>query len=388
MRPKTACFIVISTLILFLAGGCAPGRPGDPHGGGVFIPEETARRMGERAARRLESEVGLYESEAYQAYVRNVARRVASFSDRPGLDYQFEILDTFMVNAMALPGGYVYVTRGLLEKVETEAQLAAVLAHELGHISAYHSEKRTQLQLASIFTSVAAVSATDGRSLVGGIIGTDMLARGYTRGAEYEADELGMTYLRRAGYDPRAMIEFLTMLREESEAFPVREFEIMRTHPYLDDRVRRLNSILAGWQPGEEYMVNRGRYSRYKRQHLFTPPEKQALSRLEKFIDAYQTLDLETIREKLCSGFRLGTEGEESTEKLLEDLKKRFSRLEKINYQYQLLDLKTSKPEVRIIYSYFEEQYQPGEEVPEIRDGYQEVIWRMEEDDWCLNALR
>ncbi len=387
MPARGVCLPAVLILVLIVVGGCAPGRPGDPHGGGVFIPEETARRMGERAARRLENEVGVYESDAFQAYVRNVGRRVASFSDRPGLDYQFKILDTFMVNAMALPGGYIYVTRGLLEKVETEAQLAAVIGHELGHVSAYHSEKRTQLQLASIFTSIAAVSATDGRSLIGGIVGTDMLARGYTRSAEYEADELGMTYLRRAGYEPRAMVEFLQMLGEKSEAFPVREFEIFRTHPYLEDRIRRLDSILAGWQPDTDYMVNRGRYTRYQRQHLFTTLESQALTALEEFIDAYKNLDLEALRAKICSDFQLGSE-EESKQKFLDQLKERFDSLARIEYDYQLLDLKTSGQEIRIIYSYYEEQYKPGEVVPNIRDGYQETIWRSEDDKWCLKALR
>ncbi len=384
------CALMLVVFTGIFGSGCAGRTNRDPHGDWVFISDDAARRMGESAARQLEEQVGIYHSEQYNSYINNLGQRMAAYSDRPNLDYQFKILDSFMVNALALPGGFVYVTRGLLKNVDNEAQLAAVIGHELGHISAYHSEKRAQLQVGSILTSVAAAGATRGRSIIGGVVGTDMIARGYTRTAEYEADELGVEFLRRAGYYPRAMGEFLEKLREDGEQFPVQEILILRTHPFLEDRIRRLNMMLATAEFEEDYIVNSGRFNRYRRQYLFLPEEEQVLEKVEGMLNAYQRFDVSSMKKYFCDDFEIGPEDDrQSAENFLNSLKRRFERLEKIDYTYQLFDLDhRSDSEIAVIYSYREERQLKEESIPEIIDGYQKTVWKRSGDSWCLIRLQ
>jgi predicted Zn-dependent protease len=185
-------------------------------------------------------------------YVARVGRRIAvqsglSDSER---DFTVTLLDSPVENAFAIPGGYVYVTRGLLALMNDEAELASVLGHEVGHVAARHAAKREQT---ATVTQVLAglVGAVAGNSGVGSLVGksaglgADLINKGYSRSQEYQADDLGVSYLARAGYDPLASSDMLAVLGEEQaldarvsgqeDAVPT----WMSTHPNSADRVRR-----------------------------------------------------------------------------------------------------------------------------------------------------
>jgi len=199
-------------------------------------------------------------SEDLQVYVSRVGASVAKNTERTDVQYKFFVLDDPMVNAFALPGGYVYVTRGLLAQASSEAELAAVLGHEIGHITARHSAERySQGVVTSLGAAVlsAALDSPTATQAVG--IGGDLFLKSYSRGQENQADELGIRYLSRTGYDPRGMTEFLTAL----DANTALEGKLngqsgqgpswFSTHPLTADRIKNTVALASQYPPqGEE----------------------------------------------------------------------------------------------------------------------------------------
>src|SRR5262249_42739442 len=147
-------------------------------------------------------------------YVSSIGTLLAHTTERPDIPFTFTVLDTPMVNAFALPGGYVYVTRGLIALADNEAELAGVLGHEIGHVVARHQAQRySQSVLAGLGAAILGVAT--GSSVVGDVAGTGAQAyiQSYSRDQEFEADMLGVRYMARAGYDPQAMATFLAKLQ-------------------------------------------------------------------------------------------------------------------------------------------------------------------------------
>lgn len=157
-------------------------------------------------------------SDPLQAYVESVGRRIAAQTERKDVSYKFFLLDTPMLNAFALPGGYVYVTRGILAQANSEDELAAVLAHEIGHVTARHAAERYSHGVLSSLGAVAIAAAADNAQAarVAGI-GSDLYIKSYSRKQESQSDELGVRYLSKADYDPLAMARFLENLRAGDE---------------------------------------------------------------------------------------------------------------------------------------------------------------------------
>ncbi len=199
---------------------------------------------------------GAYDEGGLQAYVDEIGNRLQAVSELPDLDFTFTLLNSDVVNAFALPGGYVYISRGLMALAENEAEVAGVMAHEVGHVTARHSAQRySRGVLAQGGVTLGAVLAgvLGGGNLaktvqeIGGT-GAQAYLAGYSREQEFQSDELGVRYLTRAGYDPRAMSTFLEKLGENSELArrlagkenaPDPSTSMFATHPRTPDRVRR-----------------------------------------------------------------------------------------------------------------------------------------------------
>ncbi len=190
---------------------------------------------------------GEYPDARVRQYVTQIGQRLVRGSEAASQPFTFTVLNNDVVNAFALPGGYVYVTRGLLALASSEAELAGVLGHEIGHVTARHTAQRYS-------TSVA---ANLGIALLGVLTGSDLVAQvsqgvagialaGYSRDQEFESDELGIRYLGAAGYDTNAMASFLAKLQQDSRLSAqimgrpgaADGFDIMQTHPRTADRVR------------------------------------------------------------------------------------------------------------------------------------------------------
>ncbi len=216
---------------------------------GMYSIKDDIRIGRDETPKLTEQFGGEYSDLTMKQYVSDVGLKLARTTEMKGLPYTFTVLNSPIVNAFALPGGFVFVSRGLLALAGNEAEMAAVLAHELGHVNARHTAERlSKGMLAQVGATVLAV-ATGSRAVAElASFGAQAYIKGFSRDQEFEADMLGVRYMSRAGYDPEASVAFLSSLREYSmlEArmmgLPpgnVDEFNIMSTHPRTEERVRK-----------------------------------------------------------------------------------------------------------------------------------------------------
>jgi predicted Zn-dependent protease len=213
------------------------------------LSEEKEAALGAQEHEKIVPQFGgsYDEMPALNAYVSSVGALLAKTSELPDLEFRFTVLDSPIVNAFALPGGYIYVTRGLLALAENEAEVAGVLAHEIGHVTARHSAERYGKSITAALATIGAGILLGGEAAQ--VVGTggQLYVRSYSRDQEFEADMLGVRYLTRAGYDPNAMGSFLAKMQEHArlqaeiagKPGKADEFDIMQTHPRTADRVQR-----------------------------------------------------------------------------------------------------------------------------------------------------
>jgi predicted Zn-dependent protease len=237
--------LLVTTASLLVA--CAA----NPTGGTDFVlmSEKSELEKGKELHEQTIKEQPIYRDEELAAYVNGVGQKLAAISHRPELTYTFTIIDSPDINAFALPGGYVYINRGLMTFLTSEAQLAAVLGHEIGHITARHAvRQQTAARSGNILTTTASIASvlTTGTNVLGetaGLFGGALIS-GYGREMELEADGLGAEYLQKAGYDPNAMVEVITVLKNH-EDFLKRTSNrgsayhgLFATHPRNDTRLK------------------------------------------------------------------------------------------------------------------------------------------------------
>lgn len=184
----------------------------------VFMTEAKEINIGGENDAKIRSRYGVYDNATLQAYVQQVGQKLAAQSHRPGLAYHFTVLDSPEVNAFALPGGYIYITRGILAYINSEAELAAVLGHEIGHVTARHAVRQYTTATSAGFVGAIVGIATGIQATqdLFNILDNAMLS-GYGRDHELESDRLGAEYLARAGYDPQAMINVIGILKNQEE---------------------------------------------------------------------------------------------------------------------------------------------------------------------------
>lgn len=210
---------------------------------GVSEQEELA--MGREIAGRMFGAAPLVNDAALQSYVNRVGRWVAMQGERPNLPWRFAVIDTASINAFAAPGGYVLVTRGLYEILDNEAQLAGVLAHEIGHIVRRHHV--TVMQKSAALSAGAQLAQRDNRSaLLNSMIGSgaEVFARGLDKSAEYEADAIGVVLAARAGYNPFGLVDVLHKLAARGAADGSLAL-LFKTHPPPGDRLEQLGDALT-----------------------------------------------------------------------------------------------------------------------------------------------
>ena len=195
--------------------------------------------LGRQVSAEIEKKLELSDDQAQGDLVKRLGRKVAAVSDRPDLPYQFKVIKAKEVNAFAIPGGFIYVHSGLVEAVN-EAELSAVLAHEVGHVVARHGIKKMEASFGYGLATLVAV-AIWGEEEVADVtqFSDDALAlvlMGYGRRDELQADQLAITYTAKAGYDPRAMITMLEKLKQAQKgAEPI---PFLSTHPPIDLRIQ------------------------------------------------------------------------------------------------------------------------------------------------------
>jgi predicted Zn-dependent protease len=238
--------LTILTLILLTA--CAR-NPVTGQRQFVLISESQEIAMGMQAHSEAEGEYGFVDLPALQNYVRQNGAKLAAVSHRPNLDWHYTVVDGPVINAFAIPGGYVYFTRGILAYLNTEAELAGVMGHEIGHITARHSVSQiSKSQLAQVGVGAAGIlSPTFGRlgNLADTALGVWFLKFG--RDDERQADQLGVEYAARAGFDPREVSNFFEVLRRLSESDRETMPSWLSTHPDPGERVTATRAAAQEW---------------------------------------------------------------------------------------------------------------------------------------------
>ncbi len=223
-------------------GSAAPSIPGV---GGVAEADEI--KIGQQIAGNLLGAAPLVDDPALQRYVNRVGRWVASQGERPGLPWTFGVIDSNDVNAFAVPGGYVFVTKGLYKMLHDEAELAGVLAHEVAHVVRGHHLKLIQQEkLIGAGTDLLKQNLGGRNELVEKLIGSgaEILARGLDKGAEFEADRMGVVLATRAGYDSfglPSVLQEIGHLSTDSGAVAL----LFKTHPHPDERLARLGEAMG-----------------------------------------------------------------------------------------------------------------------------------------------
>ena len=236
-----------------------------------WVSTEREKSLGAEAAPQFVQQYGGdIPSASIQKYVSDIGHRLAEISERPDLDWEFHAVDSSVINAFALPGGKVFITRGLMEELRSEAQLAGVLGHEVGHVTAQHIGQ--QMTRAMIITGIGVGVGVAGQQTdedwltvlgVGTSVGGGLYLLSYGRNQETQSDELGVRYMTRLGYNPIGQVQVMKVLKRASGGGGAGP-EFLATHPYPDTRIKHLNKVIKEQYPDykdpQKYRVYRDRY--------------------------------------------------------------------------------------------------------------------------------
>lgn len=213
------------------------------------IPIEDEREMGLAVAEQAAREMPMLQDEPIVRFVRELGTYIVRRADTTGRDYEFRVVDSEMANAFAVPGGFIFVNRGILERAENASELAGVLAHEIGHVVERHGlEQMAKAQNTN--TIVSLVYVLLGRAPGGAeqvalqVAGSAWMAK-HSREAEREADRVAVVYLARAGLDPRGMPQFFQKLLNEDRESPNELLAWFSTHPLTEDRIADAEAMIA-----------------------------------------------------------------------------------------------------------------------------------------------
>ena len=244
--------LILASLLGMFALGCAT-NPATGQRELSLISEEQAIQIGLESHKEIVDEFGVYdEIPELNRLVSEIGMKIAAASDRPDLPWRFTLLDTPMINAMAVPGGQIYVTRGILERMNSQDELAGVIGHEVAHVAAKHAEARiSQSQLAQIGLVLGSILAGPAATQAyGGIaqIGAQLLFQRYSRTQESHADVLGTAYMAEAGYNPAGAADMLMVLQRLNKDGVSQLEQYFLSHPDPALRVQTVNNEIRELQ--------------------------------------------------------------------------------------------------------------------------------------------
>jgi predicted Zn-dependent protease len=285
--------VILIALLTLLTVGCST-NPVTGRQDFVLMSEAQEIALGRKYSVEILKESPAYENARLAALVQRVGETIAAGSHRSNLIYRFTVLDSKDVNAFALPGGYIYITRGLLAYLNSEAELAAVLGHEIGHVTARHSVRQQSTAMATglLGAVLAASTGVRGADTLANMAGT-ALVRGYGREHELEADRLGAGYMAKSGYNPDAMLEVIGVLknqelfeksRAEEEDREARSYHgLFSTHPKNDKRLQEIIRTAKTSQYTQGGKINRESFIRALEGLTFGDSEAEGIVRDNRF---------------------------------------------------------------------------------------------------------
>jgi predicted Zn-dependent protease len=243
-HPRRA--FLMTVLCLTAASTPLLAQPTQVRPGFNIFSEQQDIEIGRQSAAQAESQLPLLNDRRVEGYVSEIIRRLAAAAPGAKYPYQIRVVNASDINAFSLPGGYMYVNRGLIEAARSEPELAAVLAHEMAHVALRHGTH----QASKAYLTQAGIGILGGLlgrggnpnqifQVLGGL-GLNALFLKFSRDDEYQADTVGAQIMARAGYDPRAMADFFEILRQEQRSNPSRLQQFFSDHPAPADREARI----------------------------------------------------------------------------------------------------------------------------------------------------
>ena len=261
-------YILLSCLTIALFASNCARNPVTGKKQVVLMSEKQEIAMGKDADPQIIAQFGLYDDSTMQRFINTKGKQMAAISHRPNLDYAFRVLNSEVINAFAVPGGYVYFTRGIMAHFNSEADFAGVLGHEIGHIAHRHTVEQQRNALLGQLGIIAGMIIAPELAGFGQVASTglQLLLLKYGREAEREADELGVEYSSKIKYDAREMALFFNTLERQSVGSEGAELpEFLSSHPNPGDRNVTVTKLAADWQKKLNLtnpLVNRNTYLR------------------------------------------------------------------------------------------------------------------------------
>lgn len=291
MKINIIKLVAISCLLLVLQACATNPVTGRPE---LAMPEAWEKNAGARYHQEILKQYQVYDDPELQQYVDDIGQRLARKSHRPDLPFTFTLLDSPQVNAFALPGGYVYVTRGIMAYMNKESHLAGVIGHEIGHVTDRHGAQRAAQQQVSQVASVAVAIGTGSSELLQAsqMLGGALMS-GYGRNQELRSDELGAKYIAQNNYNPEDMIDVIGILknqelfakqRAKAEGVEIQGYHgLFSTHPRNDQRLQGVIRAAKEYRDLSQPVPDDGRFLRLSNGMAFGESESQGITRGNKF---------------------------------------------------------------------------------------------------------
>jgi predicted Zn-dependent protease len=265
MASRKSVFTVVAVLMLLLVTLSCAINPVTGKKEFMLVTESDEIALGKQADQEISQTYGIYDNSALATYVSRVGQSVSKTTQRPNNEYRFQVLDTPVINAFAGPGGYVYVTRGIMAYFNDEAELAGVLGHELGHVNARHiAQQMSRQQLTQLGLGVGMIVSEDFRKYAGvAEFGASMLFLKFSRDNERQADDLGVEYGSKSGYDTHRLAVFFQTLERVNPGGGSGLPDWFSTHPDPENRVAAVNAKTDEWRQKlalTQYVVKRDDY--------------------------------------------------------------------------------------------------------------------------------
>jgi len=216
----------------------------------ILVSTEKEKQIGRKISMQVKKKYDEVKDPLIQKRIEDIGVRIASVCGRDDVIYRFRVLaaerdDEY--NAFAIPGGYIYIFDSLVNMLETDDRIAAILAHEIAHVAAKHSIKKLQSGLGSNILMLLAIGlSSDKREVMKARAALGQLMMAYSRKAEIEADRLSVKYLKEAGFDPEGVVESLKCMRNIRKKGPIRRYIYYKSHPYISERIAKAEIEVKG----------------------------------------------------------------------------------------------------------------------------------------------
>ncbi len=271
--PQLTLFVTLFVVAGSGLFGCA-GRISDIN---IFTDAQEVQ-LGKQFSREIEKELKIYTDPVVTAYIDQLGQHLANHSQRRNITYHFKVVNTEVVNAFAVPGGYLYVNIGLIRAAENESELAGVIGHEIGHVVGKHGVKQMTRQLGLAAVAQLALGEDQSRleQMVAGLATNGVLTK-YSRDAEREADMYAVQEMYDAGIDPEGMATFFEKLRNLQKSKPSRLQQMFATHPLTTERITAVRSQIARLPRKSNLKKDSQRFHQIKKR--LPPPPKMPKGR-------------------------------------------------------------------------------------------------------------